>query len=299
MIDSPRCEGGSRAGGETEAAAAAAAAATATEADDQQKAASPSSPPPPPPPLVLSSSYDDGVLDAPVATLDTLAAADVILLGAPARQGGVCGEMRLFLDSLAPAAEAGAARKRARAASAPALPAGQQPPPAPPAISLRGKVGAAFTAIGGPARGPGGAETVLQSFHATFLSHGMVVVGAPPSPAMDGSPWSTPLGAVAASGGGGEEGARRRSASSAAAAASLKAASSGGVGGVGGGASSSSSSSPSAAAAAAAAAAALAASHHVSLSGAEVRLGYSLGQWAAQVGALLHGDDDGGGGGCE
>ena len=106
MIDSPRCEGGSRAGGETEAAAAA-AAATATEADDQQKAASPSSPPPPPPPLVLSSSYDDGVLDAPVATLDTLAAADVILLGAPARQGGVCGEMRLFLDSLAPAAEAG------------------------------------------------------------------------------------------------------------------------------------------------------------------------------------------------
>ena len=31
-----------------------------------------------------------------------------------------------------------------------------------------------------------------------------------------------------------------------------------------------------------------------SLSGAEVQIGYSLGQWAAQVGALLH-DADGGG----
>lgn len=28
--------------------------------------------------------------------------ADAIILGAPGRQGGMCGEMRLFLDSLAP-----------------------------------------------------------------------------------------------------------------------------------------------------------------------------------------------------
>ena len=121
---------------------------------------------------------------------------------------------------------------------------------------------------------------MLSSFHATFLSHGMVVVGAPPSPMMDGTPGGTPLGAVAS--GGGEE--ERRSAASVAAAAAAAAA----------GASSSSSSSSSSAAAAA-----FLASQHVTLSGTEVRLGYSLGQWAAQVGALLHGDDDGGGGGCE
>ena len=274
ILESPRGQG---AGGET------AAAGTATEADEQQRASA-SSPPPLPPPL-LSSSYDDGVLDAPVATRATLAVADVILLGAPARQGGMCGEMRLFLDSLAPAAEAGAgARGGTQKNNGGASNSGGQPPrtasPAPPttatAISLRGKVGAAFTAIGGPARGPGGAESVLTSFHATFLSHGMVVVGAPPSPAMDGSPWSTPLGAVAASGG-------------EASSSSLKTSK---VASSGGGASSSSSSS------AAAAAAAALASQHVSLSGTEVRLGYSLGQWAAQVGALLHGDDDGGGG-CE
>ena len=30
-----------------------------------------------------------------------LLAADAIVLGAPGRQGGMCGEMRLFLDSLA------------------------------------------------------------------------------------------------------------------------------------------------------------------------------------------------------
>jgi multimeric flavodoxin WrbA len=28
--------------------------------------------------------------------------ADAIILGAPGRQGGMCGEMRLFLDALAP-----------------------------------------------------------------------------------------------------------------------------------------------------------------------------------------------------
>ena len=28
--------------------------------------------------------------------------ADAVILGAPGRQGGMCGEMRLFLDSLAP-----------------------------------------------------------------------------------------------------------------------------------------------------------------------------------------------------
>ena len=226
----------------------------------------------------------------------------------------MCGEMRLFLDSLAPAAEAiaamtggggsgakggvaAAATQRAASGDGGGPPSRTATPPPPlnqqqqqqqqqqPPISLRGKVGAAFTAIGGPASGHGGAETVFASFHATFLSHGMVVVGAPPSPMMDGAPGSTPLGAVAS--GGGEE--ERSIAIAAAAAAHLRplrvpspSPSASSVGGVGGGVSSF----PSAALAA----------QHVTLSGTEVRLGYSLGQWAAQVGALLHGDDAGG---CE
>lgn len=35
-------------------------------------------------------------------TLQDIKEADAIILGAPGRQGGMCGEMRLFLDSLAP-----------------------------------------------------------------------------------------------------------------------------------------------------------------------------------------------------
>lgn len=34
--------------------------------------------------------------------LQDLRDADAIILGAPGRQGGMCGEMRLFLDALAP-----------------------------------------------------------------------------------------------------------------------------------------------------------------------------------------------------
>lgn len=39
---------------------------------------------------------------------------------------------------------------------------------------LQGKVGSAFTSVGGHGRGFGGHEAILQSFHATFLQHGMV-----------------------------------------------------------------------------------------------------------------------------
>ena len=38
---------------------------------------------------------------------------------------------------------------------------------------LQGKVGGAFTSVGGKLRGYGGHEAILQSFHATFLQHGM------------------------------------------------------------------------------------------------------------------------------
>jgi NAD(P)H dehydrogenase (quinone) len=148
------------------------------------------------------------VLDAPLATRSAVEAADVLILGAPSRQGAPCGEMRLFLDSLAPL----------------------QAAPGGPA--LRGRVGAAFTSVGGADRGPGGAETVLASLHAWCLHHAMVVAGNPPSPAMAGAAGATPLGAVVVAGG----------------------AAGGGAG----------------------------------LEPAEVRLGYALGQWAAQVGSLLH-----------
>lgn len=157
-----------------------------------------------PEPVRNDTEFEEGVLDAPVATRAAVEAADVLILGAPSRQGGPCGEMRLFLDSLAPlqAAEGGP--------------------------TLRGRVGAAFTSVGGP-RGPGGAETVLAALHAWCLHHAMVVVGNPPSPAMAGAAGATPLGAVVVADGGG-----------------------------------------------------------AGLEPAEVRLGYALGQWAAQVGSLLH-----------
>ena len=42
---------------------------------------------------------------------------------------------------------------------------------------VQGKVGAAFTSVGGHGRGFGGHEAILQSFHATFLQHGMARPG--------------------------------------------------------------------------------------------------------------------------
>lgn len=39
---------------------------------------------------------------------------------------------------------------------------------------VQGKVGSAFTSVGGHGRGWGGHEAILSSFHAFFLQHGMV-----------------------------------------------------------------------------------------------------------------------------
>jgi len=145
-----------------------------------------------PSPVLDDAAFEDGVLDAPLATRSAVEAADVLILGAPSRQGAPCGEMRLFLDSLAPL----------------------QAAPGGPA--LRGRVGAAFTSGGGAARGPGGAETVLASLHAWCLHHAMVVAGNPPSPAMAGAAGATPLGAVVVAGGaagGGRASSPRRCAS--------------------------------------------------------------------------------------
>lgn len=170
-------------------------------------------------PVRPDSAFEDGVLDAPIASVATVEAADVIILGAPARQGGVCAEMRAFLDAWGPLQSASDGPR------------------------LRGKVGAAFTSVGGGARGPGGAETVLSALHTLFLHHAMVVVGNPPTAAMATTAGATPLGAVlvAADDDGGGGGARTSG-----------------------------------------------------LAADEVRLGYSLGAWAAQVGALLHDSEVGG-----
>lgn len=45
--------------------------------------------------------FDAAVLAAPVVTQQHLLEADCIIIGAPGRQGGFAGEVRLFLDSMA------------------------------------------------------------------------------------------------------------------------------------------------------------------------------------------------------
>jgi NAD(P)H dehydrogenase (quinone) len=48
-----------------------------------------------------TKKFDAAVLAAPVITRERLLEADCIIIGAPGRQGGFAGEVRLFLDSLA------------------------------------------------------------------------------------------------------------------------------------------------------------------------------------------------------
>lgn len=48
-----------------------------------------------------TNKFDAAVLAAPVVTREHLLDADCIIIGAPGRQGGFAGEVRLFLDSLA------------------------------------------------------------------------------------------------------------------------------------------------------------------------------------------------------
>jgi hypothetical protein len=48
-----------------------------------------------------TTKFDPAVLAAPVATHEVLLDAHCLIIGAPGRQGGFAGEVRLFLDSLA------------------------------------------------------------------------------------------------------------------------------------------------------------------------------------------------------
>lgn len=114
------------------------------------------------------SLFDRGVLDAPVATPEVVLQADCVVLGAPGRQGRMCAEMSFFLDSLRDFQTNG--------------------------CLLKGKVGSAFTSVGGVGSGHGGHEGILQTFHAFFLQHGMLPVGVPPSPMMEVARLATPLG---------------------------------------------------------------------------------------------------------
>ena len=92
-------------------------------------------------------TFDEGVLDAPVATPEVIMQSDCVIIGGPGRQGRMCAEVSYFFDSLTEFQTNG--------------------------CLLKGKVGSAFTSVGGVGRGYGGHEAILQSFHGFFLQHGM------------------------------------------------------------------------------------------------------------------------------
>lgn len=85
----------------------------------------------------------------PVATPDDLAACGAAIFGSPTRFGGMCAQMRTFLDRTG-----GLWAKN----------------------SLQGKVGSAFTSSNTQ---HGGQEITLFSFHSFMLHHGMLIAGAP------------------------------------------------------------------------------------------------------------------------
>lgn len=90
-----------------------------------------------------------GMAHIPVASIADLESADAIIFGTPTRFGGMCGQMRQFLDQTGQLWMKGA---------------------------LVGKVGSVFTST---ATQHGGQESTLLGFHVALLHHGMVVVGLP------------------------------------------------------------------------------------------------------------------------
>jgi len=114
----------------------------------------------------------------PVASVDDLGDADVVLLGVPTRFGNMAAQMRAFLDA---SGQLWAARK------------------------LVGKVGSVFSSS---ATQHGGQESTILSTHTTLLHHGMVIVGLPYSFAgqtrLDEVTGGSPYGASTITGGKGE-----------------------------------------------------------------------------------------------
>ena len=113
-------------------------------------------------------TFDEGVLDAPIATPEVIMQSDCVIIGGPGRQGRMSAEVSYFFDSLTEFQTNG--------------------------CLLKGKVGSAFTSVGGVGRGYGGHEAILQSFHGFFLQHGMIPVGVPPSSAMEEAHMANPFG---------------------------------------------------------------------------------------------------------
>lgn len=85
----------------------------------------------------------------PVAKPEQLVEADAILFGTPTRFGGMCAQMRNFLDQTGKLWMEG---------------------------KLIGKVGGVFVSTGTQ---HGGQESTILSFHTTLLHHGMIVAGVP------------------------------------------------------------------------------------------------------------------------
>jgi NAD(P)H dehydrogenase (quinone) len=114
----------------------------------------------------------------PVATVDDLEAADVVLFGVPTRFGNMAAQMRAFLDATGQLWATG---------------------------KLVGKVGSVFASS---ATQHGGQESTILSTHTTLLHQGMVIVGLPYSFAgqmrMDEITGGSPYGASTITGGKGE-----------------------------------------------------------------------------------------------
>lgn len=85
----------------------------------------------------------------PICTVDELGTAEAIIFGTPTRFGGMCGQMRQFLDATGHLWLSGA---------------------------LVGKAGSVFTSSNTQ---HGGQESTILGFHTTLLHHGMVIVGLP------------------------------------------------------------------------------------------------------------------------
>ena len=99
--------------------------------------------------LMGALDVQKGLSHIPVAAVDDLVAADAIIFGTPTRFGGMCGQMRQFLDATGGLWAKG---------------------------SLVGKLGSVFTSS---ATQHGGQESTVLGFHTTLLHQGMVIAGLP------------------------------------------------------------------------------------------------------------------------
>jgi NAD(P)H dehydrogenase (quinone) len=96
-----------------------------------------------------AAAAQEAMAHVPVCKVEELPGYDAIFIGTPTRYGGMCGQMRQFLDATGQLWAKGA---------------------------LVGKVGSVFTST---ATQHGGQEATLLSTHVALLHHGMVIVGLP------------------------------------------------------------------------------------------------------------------------